>query len=206
MARLQECGKLLAACFPGPFDDFREAPVPTSVQHEVFNEVEAKLEAASTLDEVPQLFPLAYATEPSARVVGNVLRILNLPIDQPIASREKEMVFLQLCAHIAAATRSEPLADVVINRCLFEVRRLESEAAVTDIFAIMVEACAAHSDSEKHRRLLGVTAAKLCFAIESSEDLSNLEAIFDVLVMRDEKLTPALARARAIARTKKGRS
>ena len=77
---------------------------------------------------------------------------------------------------------------------------------VTDLFAIMAEACAAHSDVQKHRELLGTTAAKLCFAVEKNEDLSNLEAIFDVLATREEKLIPALARARAITRTKRGRS
>ena len=76
---------------------------------------------------------------------------------------------------------------------------------VTDLFAIMAEACAAHSDVQKHRELLGTTAAELCIAVETNESLSNLEAIFDVLAVRDEKLIPALARARAIARWKRGR-
>lgn len=134
-----------------------------------------------------------------------MLRILNLPADQPIASREQEVPFLQLCAHVAASVRSEPLANAIINRCLFEVRRPGSETAVTDLFAIMAEACAAHSDPQKHRDLLGAMATKLCFAVEKNDDLSNLEAVFDCLAMRDEKLIPALARARTIARTKQGR-
>jgi hypothetical protein len=205
MTRLQESGKAPAAYFPGPFEDFRETP-PGSSRPEVFDEIEAKLDAASALDEVQGLFVLAYAAPPSARLVANLLRILNLPADQPIASREKEMAFLNLCAHIAASARSEPLANAIISRCLFEVRRPGSEAVVTDIFAIMAEACASHSDSQKYRQSLGTTAAKLCFAVDRSEDLSNLEAIFDVIATRDQKLIPALARARAIVRTKKGRS
>jgi len=205
LARLQESGKVLAEYFPGPFEDFRETPLGSS-RPEVFNEIEAKLDAVSTLSEVPGIFALAYASQPATRVVANLLRILNLPPDHPIASRGKEMPFLELSAHIAASARSEPLANAIINRCLFEVRRPGSEAAVTGIFAIMAESCAAHSDPQKHRELLGTTAAKVCFAVESNDDLSNLEAIFDVLAMRDERLIPALARARAIARTKKGRS
>jgi len=205
LARLKESRNVLAAYFPGPFDDFRETAI-TSSGNEVFNEVEANLNAASTLSDVPQLTALVYATQPSNGVVASVLRILNLPIEQPIVSREHEVSYLGLCAHIAASTRSKPLANAVINRCLFEVRRPGSEAAVTDLFAIMAEACAAHSDPKEHRELLQSTAAKLCFAVEKNEDLANLEAIFDVLATRDEKLIPALARARAIARTKKGRS
>lgn len=69
----------------------------------------------------------------------------------------------------------------------------------------MAEACAAHSDDQQHRELLGTTAAKLCFAVEKNEDLSNLESIFDVLATRDEKLIAALAKAQAIARTKRAR-
>ena len=48
---------------------------------------------------------------------------------------------------------------------------------------------AAHSDGQLHRELLGVAAANLCFSVERNEDLSNLEAIFDVLATRDEKLS-----------------
>lgn len=205
LLRLQESGKALAAYFPGPLEDFRET-LPGSSRPEVFDEIEAKLGAATLLNEVPGIFALAYATRPSDRVVSSLLRILNLPADQPIASLEKQMAFLELCAHIAACARSEPLANAVIDRCLFEVRRPGSEASVTDAFGIMVEACASHSDSKKHRQLLETTAAKLSFAVDKAEDLSNLEAIFDILALRDEKLMPALAKARAIVRTKRGRS
>jgi hypothetical protein len=41
------------------------------------------------------------------------------------------------------------------------------------------------------------------FAAPDSAYLSELEMIFDVLALRDEKLIPALARARAIVRTRK---
>jgi hypothetical protein len=205
LARLQESGKLLAAYLPGPFDDFRETTIGSS-PNEVFDEVEARLDAASMLSDVPGLFALAYATQPSPWVVANVSRILSLPTDQPIANREQETVFLELCAHIAASTRAEVLANAVINRCLLEVRRPGSKVAVTDLFAIMAEACAAHSDYQQHRELLGMTAAKVCLSVERTEDLSSLEAIFDVLATRDEKLIPALARAGAISRTRKART
>lgn len=202
--RLQRSGKVLAAYFPGPFDDFREITME-STRNEVFSETEANLDRASMLSDVPELFGLAYATQPSARVVESVLRILSLPADQPIASGEHELPFLRLCAHIASSARSETLANAVINRCLFEAGRLGSEVAVPDLFSIMAEACAAHSDDQQHRELLGTTAAKLCFAVEKNEDLSNLESIFDVLATRDEKLIAALAKAQAIARTKRAR-
>ena len=45
-ARLKESGKVLATYFPGPFDDFREAPMG-SLTHEVFKDVESKLDAAA---------------------------------------------------------------------------------------------------------------------------------------------------------------
>lgn len=205
LGRLQDSRNLVAAYFPGPFDDFCD-PMTESSTPDIYNEIQASLDTAVTLSDIPGLFALAYATQPSARVVANVLRILSLPADQPIANNEQELSMFQLCAHIAATARSEPLADAVIARCLFEVRRPGSKMALTDLFPIMAEACAAHSDSQQHRELLGRTAAKLCFSVEKRVDLSNLEAIFNVLATRDEKLIPALARARAISCTKKGRS
>lgn len=204
LARLEKSGNALGVRFPGPFDDFREkSALPTNA---VFDEVEACLDGASSLNAVPGLFALAYITQPSPRVVGNVIRIVNQTTDLPIVTDEQQMPFLRLSAHIAASSRSEPLAQALINRCLVEVRALETKANPIELFVVMAEACAAQPDPQKHGELLGAAATKICFAVENDEDLSNLEAVFDLLVMRDERLIPALARARAIARTKRGRS
>ena len=60
LARLHESGNVLTAYFPGPFDDFRKATIASSA-NEVFSQVEASLDTASTLSDVPGLFALAYA-------------------------------------------------------------------------------------------------------------------------------------------------
>jgi len=202
VAKLMETGRALAAYFPGPFDDFREPPIGP-LGNEAAEMVKAKLHAASLLSDVPELFALFYATTPSDDVVEKVLGILTQPADHPVALREQEVSYLQLCAHIAAAARSESIANAVIDRCLYEVRRPGSEAAVTDLFAIMVECCAAIAVSKEYYERIGAAAANLCFAVEKESDLINLESVFHVLATRNEKLIPALARARAVARTKR---
>jgi hypothetical protein len=67
----------------------------------------------------------------------------------------------------------------------------------------MIEACASESEPKRHRELIGRAAAQLCFAIREEDTLAALLAIFAVLGARDEKLLPALARARAIATTRR---
>ncbi|MBZ9868517.1 hypothetical protein LB515_24360 [Mesorhizobium sp. CA15] len=200
VARLEESKKVIAAYFPGPFDDFREYPLVSS-QMDVFNDVESNLEAAWALDEVPGVVALANTAQPSQRFIANVLRILNQPVDEPIAKVD-ELSFLGLGAHVSAISRSEPIAEAVINRCIFLARNSEPATAPSDLFMIMAEACAAHADPQKHRELLGATATKLCFAINDSQALSGIGSILDVLGRRDERLIPALSRARAIIRAK----
>jgi len=202
--RLKVTGKRLAANFPGPFDDFRETTVLLSSNIDVFKDVEAELGKATKLSDVPGLFALAGASQPSDHVVANVRRILEAPLEDNISDKA-ELMYLRLCARIGRITRNEPIANSVVARCIYIARRPNRPGALTDIFEIMVEACAAYVDSDKYRAQIGEVATRLCFAIEDVTDLRNLLAIFDVLSTRDNKLAAALGRATAVAKTKGGR-
>jgi hypothetical protein len=171
---------------------------------DAFKDVEKKLATASKLSDIPELFALANASQPSDQVVRDVRRILNAPAEEGIADKQ-ELMFLRLCARIGRVTRDETIANAVINRCLFIARGPKRTEAMTDIFEVMVEACAAEQDANKYRTLLGETAAKLCFAIDGATDSKNLVVIFSLLSMREEKLFAALGRAMAVAKTKLGR-
>jgi hypothetical protein len=200
--KLQREGTALQAFFPGPFDDYREV-VPESSSNELFRKVEAKLETADKLDAVPALFALAYSTRCSDAMASHVLRILNVEWPQSItADPEQQIVYLQLCAHLAAGSRSVPIANAVINRCLFEVRGKEDGQDIMTFVGIMLEACAAMPKQEDHRRLLGTTLANACFTTNDAKDLSALETTIDLLGQRERRLIPYLAKARAIVRTK----
>lgn len=202
--RLKIKRKFLAANFPGPFDDFRAKAMMLSSDIDFFRGVEAQLEKASKFSDVPGLAVLAYATQPSDHVVANVKRILESPIDQNIAGN-LELPHLGLCARIGGMARSESIANLVVNRCIFIARRSKRQEAATDIFQVIVDACAAYADLNQYRAQIGEAATRLCFTIDDAADLKNLIAIFDVLSMRDLRLTAVLGRASAIAKTKTGR-
>jgi hypothetical protein len=70
---------------------------------------------------------------------------------------------------------------------------------------IAAHACAAQAEEAEYRDMLETTAARFSFAIDGADDLSNFDRVLEVLTIRDEKLIPALARAREIGRTKRGR-
>jgi hypothetical protein len=203
LGRLHQKRRALSAFFPGPFDDFQKGVAPSWSQ-ELFAAVEDKLQKAAMLSEVPELLALANSTFPSDSVLENIQRILNQPFDSASAKDRASLEYLRACSQIAGISRSKPLAAAIINHCLFRARETGSDDSVTDLFFVMVEACAAHSDPVAHRELLGTCAANLCFATRESETLSALDAIFDCLGRRDERLMPALARAKAISRVKRG--
>jgi len=205
--RLKDTGRLPAAFFPGPFDDFSGAAVRPSSSEPIFREVEEKLHTASMLSDVPGLLTLAHSVQISERALADIVRLVSSPAADSIAIGAPELPYLRLCAHVAANSRSEALAEAVINRCLYKARnRSKEDDVITELFAVMAEACAACAEARAYGELLGQTAANLCFAIDASEGLSHLESIMDVLGKRDERLIPALAQARAIARTKRPRS
>jgi hypothetical protein len=198
--RLQEAGRAIAAAFPGPFDDFQQIVPPQSIP--AFTEVEDALEKASALSDVPELLAVVNLIPPSNSIAASVQRILNLPLDEPITKDQSELHAFRLCAQIARATRSIPIGHAVINRCF--ARLNTTGYAATDLFAVMAEACAAHEDHEKYAELLGRTAANICFAVNDSATLSQLESVFRVFELCDERLGPSLGRAKAIVRLKSG--
>jgi hypothetical protein len=201
LGELLKTGKALSAFFPGPFDDFQPETPPANVPP-LFKAINEALENASNFSDVSNLFAFAYSAPLPESALAAVLRILSLPLDEPITNDKDDVPFLHLSAHIAGAARSEPIATAVINRCLFAVRNATSDDEIPRFLSIAIEACAAYENADKYRASLGSVATQICFAAPDSAYLSDLETIFDVLALRDEKLIPALARARAIVRTR----
>jgi hypothetical protein len=202
LTRLRDSGRILDSVLPGPFDDFHEDPNISPVLMQIFEVTESKLDDATYLNDVPGIVAFAYSNKLTPSALDNVARILNRRVDEPITNDGQDITYLHLCAHISGAARSETVAASVINRSLYAARNSGSRERVADLFAIIVEACAAHRDPHKYRELLGTTAAQLCFAVDNSRHLSLLEAAFDALTVRDEKLSPPIGKARAIARTR----
>jgi hypothetical protein len=202
LGELLKTGKALSAFFfPGPFDDFQK-PAPAAVVPELFKGINEKLETAGNFSDIPNLFAFAYSVPLPEPALAAVLRILSKPVDEPITNSAETLSVLHLSAYIAGAARSESISALVVNRCLYAASKAQSSDDFATLFSISVEACGAYKCPAKYREVLSATAAQLCFAAQDSEYLSQLEAILDVLGMRDQKLVPALARARAIMRTR----
>jgi hypothetical protein len=201
LGELLKTGKALSAFFPGPFDDFQLTTPPAEVPP-LFKAINEAIERASNFSDVSNLFAFAYSAPLPEPALAAVLRILSLPLDEPITNDKDDAPFLHLSAYIAGAARSEPIATAVINRCLFAVRNATSDDEIPRFLSIAIEACAAYENADKYRASLSSVATQLCFDAPESVYLSELETIFDVLTLRDEKLIPALGRARAIVRTR----
>ncbi len=201
VTRLEETGTPLAAAFPGPFDDFQPTNSSAS-QNEAFKAIKSQLETAEHFDEVPGLFALAYTTLLTKPLIDNVLRILKLMLERPVIEATTEVQYLQLASHIALTTRSTQISEIVINRCLNIAAQSDEKDTVSRLFLIITEACGAHETDLNFRTMLGQSASELCLAVNQPNLLKGVVGVFDVLTRRDEKLLPALAKARAIARTK----
>lgn len=203
--RLVENKSILAAMFPGPFDDFI-APNATSAMRDVLAEVEASLGRATRLADVQGLAALTYASIPSEQAINNVARIVGIGVNEPVTDIEFEVRYLRLAAHFALAGQSEAVAQAVIDRCFTIARGAVASTEITDLFAVIMEACAVFHASRRYHEIVGEYAARICFLVNGNETLSSLNDIFEVLVQRDEKLTQALSRARAITQTKRNRN
>jgi hypothetical protein len=145
---------------------------------------------------------MACATQPSPETVAHFLRILKLRSERPASDVETELQYLKADAHVAVVARSVPMAEAIIDRCLGLVRNSAGRELVTDIFAVMAEACATYTEGASYHKALGDCATRVCFALDEVGCIRKLLAALDVLTQRDERLAPTFARARTIARTK----
>jgi hypothetical protein len=200
LTKLFEAGKGPLAFFPGPFDDFDVRPGPDPVP-EPFQGVVTQMQSAANFHDMAALFALAYTIRLPQGVLADVERLLDRAPDEPLVE-DHERPFLHLCAHIAGAARSEAISKLVIHRCLYAARTAGSPEEVAALFGIAVEVCATQAHPATHRTLVGTTAAQFGFAVEDPSKLVYLPVLFDMLGARDEKLIPALARAKATAQTR----
>jgi len=205
LTRLQKSGKYLAAFFAGPFEDFLPNMGRFSSEIDAFVPIEEMAARASKLPSWNELFSVANASRPSDGFVASIRRIVSAPAYEPIADTN-ELSYLRLCADLGAGVRDEVIANAVFNRCLAIARQGGRTDGLTDIFEVMIHACAAYAAPEVFRKHVGDTAAHLAGVADTPADLTNLLAIFDVLGGRDEQLIPALAKAKAILLTKIGRA
>jgi hypothetical protein len=85
-----------------------------------------------------------------------------------------EAAKLQICAHIAAVSRSVAIASAVINRCLFLLDQPERATAASDLIMVVVQACAAHSTPFEHRKLLESTLVRCAFVLKAAKSRAIL--------------------------------
>ena len=127
-ARLKEMGNLPAAIFPGPLTIFAKVPYHRR-QTQFFGRWRRGLKPRQS-SVTCRGCSVANSVQLSERAVADIA-IASWPAADPLAAGEPELPYLRLCAHVAANSRSEPLAEAVINRCLYKARNRTSGEALT---------------------------------------------------------------------------
>jgi hypothetical protein len=201
IADLKRNGRLIATQFAGPFDDFRDNAVPSSSTIKAFVDIEKALETVTRLDEVPGLFALIAASRPSEKIVAGVERLLTKPADEPTSAGE-ELNYLKTACRIGASARNIEIGEAIIRRCIAIARQKTRNDRLTDILEVMVEAAASYAEPSQYRKQVGEAVTAICLSTDEKIILKNILVICDALCIRDEKLTPALAKAVAIAQVK----
>lgn len=194
-------GMSVATSFPGPFDDFKSLEENLNLE-ELFAIVELKLVAAKRVSEVDGFNALTYATVPTAAIVSNVELIFERRVEAPFENMQLELAELRLGAHFTLVGKSVRTANAVIDRCKFLIFHKYGVNHMTDLLAVMIEACAVHEQPAAYRVALSEIATWLTYAFDDAEKLSELNAVFDLLTSHDHKLLPAFAKPKALLRTK----
>lgn len=184
--------------FPGPLEDF--VPAANRPREQVFLDVEESLKKARTIDDIRGLVALTYLDRPSPEVADELRRIIEAFRATSVVAEEKDRLFFDSAARVATMVRSIPLANSVINECLrFAATEDVPLKHVIEVLQVALSACAAASNADEHRSMIGETATRFAYATaQRGEGHQQLIAIFDALARRDQKLIASLGRARAI--------
>jgi hypothetical protein len=170
---LKTSGLLLVTQFSGPFDDFDPSAIAISSTFEPFLDTEAKLETATQLGDMPELFALVRLCHPSEKVVANIRRITMLPADEPLSQGE-DLKYLRIAARIGASARNTTIGKAVVNRCILLAQQSCRQQGIIDILEVMVEACAAYSEAATYRKQVGDAVASICLAANTRLDLQDV--------------------------------
>jgi hypothetical protein len=195
MERLAKKKKAITPFFPGPMEEFSEIAI-SAPTNPALTDVEKRLKTASNLEKVRGLAALGYLGKPSESAVEDVRRLLRssrLTLGRDVVRED----LIGICAHIAACSRHEALANTVIDYCMGLVANGSAKNDV-ELFLIISEACAAFLERSAYHAALGRAATRLAYAIPFSRQTRPLRSVLEILGQRDAKLIPALSRAAAL--------
>jgi hypothetical protein len=93
LGELAKTGKALSAFFPGPFEDFQPAAATAEVPP-LLQPINEALEKASNFSDVSNLAAMAFSILLPKPALAAVLRVLSLPLHQPITNDKHDAAFL----------------------------------------------------------------------------------------------------------------
>jgi hypothetical protein len=201
-SELRETGHFVESLFCDPFEGLFEERVPSSLRVD-FPEIEAQLRQADKFVEVPGLAVLVYASTPSQQAIDDVLRLVRS--DSVIESQQETLSHLNIAVQMALDVGSHELSQAVIDRCLVIADSALGFSEMPDLLAIVLEGCAVHGHPGSYRESVGKNAARFVHFVTEKREMTNVLSALDLLVRRDPKLAPPLAKARSILRMKLGR-
>lgn len=180
--------------YPGPLDDFPRQSVNVPLS-EAMLQVEREVLAASDLASVPQFAALVFLGRFGAQFPEQVGRLVE-KIEGGWVETRSSRSLMAVAADLAACARSESVAKAVIDRCMIALRsEVISPQAVTDLFGIVLTACACHADPNRYYRRVSEVVASFIYAMPDDRSLlGQLHSILHVLLLREPKLIPILAR------------
>jgi hypothetical protein len=182
----------LSALFPGPLDGF----TPTSWvvrREEDMKQVEALLKQRASFKETPGLALIAYSGGIDASHIDELMRLLE-GSNEELSVLSSAHRILKCCCYVAATTRSVPLADAVVTRCLRLIMPGSQPTQILPLMLFAMRACAAHEDLTAYYRQIDKVATRFAYAAPKGAAL-DMRAAMEALCERDPRMVAALGRA-----------
>jgi hypothetical protein len=182
----------LSALFPGPLDGF----TPTSWivrREEDLKQVAALLKQRASLKEAPGLALIAYSGGIDASHIDELMRLLE-GSNEELSDLKSALGILKCCAYVAATTRSVPLADAVVTRCLRLVTTGSQPGQILSLMLFAMRACGAQEGLADYYRQIEKVATRFAYAAPKAAAL-DMRVVMEALCERDPRMIAALGRA-----------
>jgi hypothetical protein len=182
----------LSTIFPGPLDGF--TPTSWAVRREEdIKLVDALLKQRDSFKEAPGLAMIAYSGGVDASHIDELMRMLEGSNEELSALKSAHRV-LKCCAYVAATTRSAPLANAVVTRCLRLVTTDSQTGQVLSLMLFAMRACAAHEDLTVYYRQIEKVATRFAYSAPKGAAL-DMRVVMEALCERDPRMLAVLGRA-----------
>ncbi|MEZ2142262.1 hypothetical protein AAE026_08140 [Bradyrhizobium sp. DN5] len=194
-AETESLQSMMLAFYAGPMDDF-VPQVITDQQKKVYARLKSIVRRRKSFKDAAGLETIAHTGAIGKPISSDVLKLLERS-DSDLPGGPFTVRVLRCCAYVAATTRSEKLAQAVVERCLRLVTPQSTAGDILGLVLVALRASAAYEERQRYFEAIGDAVASFAYRTPVAAT-ETVRLTLELLHRREPRFIASLGRAIAL--------